>query len=120
MPAPFRLTLPRAAVVLAAALTVLGCRDKGPAGIALVGATVIDGTGGPPLRNAVVVIRGTRIEAVASRDGFRMPKHTEQVDVSGRWIIPGLIDVHAHAARWALPRYIGWGVTAVRDLHNQL
>ena len=115
-----RATARQATALLIAAFAVSGCRDKGPQGVALVGATVIDGSGGPPLRDAVVVVRGTRIEAVASRNGFKMPKHTEQVDVSGRWIIPGLIDAHAHAVRWALPRYLGWGVTTVRDLHGQL
>jgi imidazolonepropionase-like amidohydrolase len=114
------MTIRRATSLLVAALAVLGCRDKGPQGLALVGATVIDGSGGPPLHDAVVVVRGTRIESVTPRAGFRMPKHTEQLDVTGRWIIPGLIDAHAHAVRWALPRYLGWGVTAVRDLHGQL
>ena len=78
------MTIRRATSLLVAALAVLGCRDKGPQGLALVGATVIDGSGGPPLHDAVVVVRGTRIESVTPRAGFRMPKHTEQLDVTGR------------------------------------
>ena len=109
--------------LFAAALALLllaGCREGEPEGIALVGATVIDGSGGPPLRDAVIVVRGTHVDALGPRESFRMPKHLRQVDVSGKWIVPGLIDVHAHAAPWTLPRYLAWGVTSIRDLHGQL
>ena len=61
-----------------------------------------------------------RIELVGTRTGFELPPETRQVDVPGRWIIPGLIDAHAHVERWALPRYLAWGVTTVRDVHGQL
>ncbi len=112
---------PRATSLALAALVALGgCRDRGPEGLALVGATVIDGSGGTPLADAVVLVRGTHIEAIAPREGFKIPGHTRKVDVAGRWIIPGLIDAHAHVARWSLPRYLAWGVTTVRDAHGQL
>src|SRR5262249_45118881 len=55
-----------------------------------------------------------------TRAGFQLPPKTVQVDVAGRWIIPGLIDAHAHVEPWALPRYLAWGVTTVRDLHGPL
>ena len=48
------------------------------------------------------------------------PRRTVEVDATGRWIIPGLIDSHAHVARWALSRYLAWGVTTVRDVHGTL
>jgi imidazolonepropionase-like amidohydrolase len=60
---------------------------------------------------------------VGSRSGFQLPNKTREVDLSGRWIIPGLIDSHAHlspAAAWAPARYLAWGVTAVRDVHGNL
>ena len=38
------------------------------------------------------------------------------ISLVGKTIIPGLIDAHAHVERWALPRYVAWGVTTVRDL----
>ncbi|MDH4349232.1 MAG: amidohydrolase family protein, partial [Gemmatimonadota bacterium] len=57
-------------------------------------------------------------EAVAARADIQIPKNTEIIDVSGRWIVPGFIDGHAHVARWALDRYVAAGVTAVRDLHG--
>jgi imidazolonepropionase-like amidohydrolase len=88
--------------------------------VALVGATLFDGSGGPVLPNAVVVVRRGRIESVGTRAGFALPAKTREVDVSGRWIIPGLIDAHAHVEPWALPRYLAWGVTTVRDVHGAL
>lgn len=104
-------------------LLVLGCRPGAASGVAFVGATLIDGTGGPPVPNSAVVVRDGRIESVGTRDGFQLPRKTREVDVSGRWIIPGLIDAHTHlapAARWAPSRYLAWGVTTVRDVHGVL
>jgi imidazolonepropionase-like amidohydrolase len=89
--------------------------------VALVGATLIDGSGGPALPNAAVVVRGGRIESVGSRAEFQLPGRTREVDVSGQWIIPGLIDAHVHlapAVTWAPPRFLAWGVTTVRDAHG--
>jgi imidazolonepropionase-like amidohydrolase len=110
-------------VLALAGLLLLGCTGSAPDGLALVGATVIDGTGGPSLPDAAIVIRGGKVESVGSRAGFELPQRTSQVDVSGRWIIPGLIDAHTHvapAAGWALSRYLAWGVTTVRDVHGGL
>jgi imidazolonepropionase-like amidohydrolase len=99
---------------------VTGCRREVPDGVALVGATLIDGTGGPALPDAAVVVRRGRIESVGSGADFKLPARTVEVSARGRWIIPGLIDSHAHVARWALPRYLAWGVTTVRDVHGTL
>jgi imidazolonepropionase-like amidohydrolase len=98
----------------------VSCARAPADGVALVGATLIDGSGGPPLADAVVVVRRGRIESIGPRAGFTLPKRTVEVDVARRWIIPGLIDAHAHVAPWALPRYLAWGVTTVRDLHGDL
>jgi imidazolonepropionase-like amidohydrolase len=103
---------------LALLAAVAACGDKEPTGLALVGATLVDGSGGPPRQDAVVVVRGGRIESVGVAAGFELPDRTTAVDVRGKWIIPGLIDAHAHVAPWALTRYLAWGVTAVRDVHG--
>jgi imidazolonepropionase-like amidohydrolase len=110
-----------ASVALLLALgPLMACRRSPPDGVALVGATLFDGSGGPVLPNAVVVVRRGRIESVGTRAGFALPAKTREVDVSGRWIIPGLVDAHAHVEPWALPRYLAWGVTTVRDVHGAL
>lgn len=109
--------------VVAAGPLLWACQRGNPDGLALLGATVIDGTGGPPLSNAVIVVRRGKVESIGTRAGFELPPRTGSVDVSGRWIIPGLIDAHAHAtqaATWAPARYLVWGVTTVRDMHGAL
>jgi len=110
----------RGAVAVLALCLPAGCRKLPPDGTALVGATLIDGSGGPALRDAVVVVRHGTIESTGVRADFRLPPRTTEVDATGRWIVPGLIDAHAHVARWALPRYLAWGVTSVRDVHGTL
>jgi imidazolonepropionase-like amidohydrolase len=106
---------------------LLACRSREPDGIALLGATLIDGSGGPAIPASAVVIRGGHIESVGSRADFRLPARTTEVDLTGRWIIPGLVDAHVHlvdpqagVARWSMARYLAWGVTTVRDMHGSL
>jgi imidazolonepropionase-like amidohydrolase len=75
------------------------------------------------MADAAVVVRGGKVESVGSRAGFALPGKTIQVDVTGRWIIPGLIDAHTHVApaeSWAPSRYLAWGVTTVRNVHGEL
>ena len=107
-------------LLLLVAALASACRRGGPEGVALVGATVIDGSGRPPLTDAVIVVHGTRIDTIVPAQGYDIPRNTRVVDVSGKWIIPGLIDAHAHVSRWALPRYLAYGVTTVRDVHGPL
>ena len=87
--------------------------------IALTGATLIDGAGGEPKSDALIIIRNGHIESVARVNEIPIPGGAEEIDVVGKTIIPGLIDAHAHVERWATQRYIAWGVTTVRDLHGQ-
>src|SRR5439155_81677 len=44
------------------------------------------------------------------------PRGAREISLIGKTVIPGLIDAHAHVERWALERYVAWGVTTVRDL----
>ena len=67
-----------------------------PGGFAIVGATVIDGTGGPARPDAIVVVEGDRIKAVGTRAEVPLPKGLRIVDGRGRWVMPGLIDAHVH------------------------
>lgn len=100
-------------------LSLAACGSKEKDRVALVGGTVIDVNDGSTISNAVVVIYKTHIETVAPAAGFEIPETAEQIDVSGKFLIPGLIDAHAHVRRWALPRYLAYGITTVRDLHGQ-
>jgi imidazolonepropionase-like amidohydrolase len=71
--------------------------DTSPAALVIQGATLIDGNGGPVLADAVIVISGGRITAVGPRGGVEVPGEARVEDASGHYLIPGLIDVHAHA-----------------------
>lgn len=96
----------------------IACGEPTKDRIALVGGNVVDVNDGSILRNAVVVIYQGHIETVVPAEGFEIPEKAEQVDVSGKYLIPGLIDAHGHVKRWSLPRYLAWGVTTVRDAHG--
>ncbi len=65
---------------------------------ALVGATLIDGTGGPALADATVLLDGDRIQAVGPRGAVEIPPGAEEMDLTGLTLLPGLIDTHDHLA----------------------
>jgi imidazolonepropionase-like amidohydrolase len=103
-------------------LLIAGCGKLKPGGgesvFALEGATLIDGAGGEPKRDAIIIVRNGHIEAVGQVNQIKVPRGAERIDLAGKTIIPGLIDAHAHVERWAAGRYVAWGVTTVRDLHG--
>lgn len=70
---------------------------------ALVGATLVDGTGAPPVPDAVVLLRGGEIECAGTRAACPVPEGVGVVDVSGKWLTPGLVDAHVHFSQtgWA-------------------
>jgi imidazolonepropionase-like amidohydrolase len=115
-----RLAPAAAAWLLSSVCLLAGCRRGTPDGTALLGATLIDGSGGPALPDAAIVVRRGRIESVGTRSVFKFPPRTTLVELHGRWICPGLIDAHGHVEPWALPRYLAWGVTTVRDVHGEI
>jgi imidazolonepropionase-like amidohydrolase len=85
--------------------------------VAIVGATLIDGRGGAPLLDSVVVIRGDRIVAVGKRNAIAIPPGAEVIDAKGLTLLPGLIDSHFHIdGDDPLPAlYLKHGITSVRD-----
>jgi imidazolonepropionase-like amidohydrolase len=87
---------------------------------AFVGATVIDGTGNPPIPNATVVTSDGKIVAVGPSNKVKVPADAQRIDVTGKYIIPGLWDMHAHyeQVEWG-PIYLAAGVTTVRDVGNE-
>jgi imidazolonepropionase-like amidohydrolase/outer membrane lipoprotein-sorting protein len=88
--------------------------------LALTGATVIDGTAKPPIANATVITQGGKILAVGPATTVKIPDGATRIDVKGKYIIPGLWDMHAHyeQVEWG-PIYLAAGVTTVRDVGNE-
>ena len=74
-----------------------------PPPLALVGATLYDGSLEPALEDAVVLVRDGRIEQVGSRADTPVPDDAQVIDLAGRFLVPGLIDTHVHYSQtgWA-------------------
>ncbi|HKQ98441.1 MAG TPA: amidohydrolase family protein, partial [Candidatus Polarisedimenticolia bacterium] len=70
---------------------------------ALVGATLLDGTGGAPVPRAVVLMRGGRIECAGAAADCPVPEGVGRIDVKGKFITPGIVDAHVHFSQtgWA-------------------
>jgi imidazolonepropionase-like amidohydrolase len=137
------------AVVIAGGLAA-GAKPRGESFVqpastttVLVGATIIDGTGGPPITDGAIVITGSRIAAVGPRSRVEVPPDAIRVDLNGRWILPGLIDTNVHLSLYggqndryeSLVRYqprqrdivleaaqidLSYGITTVRDSYGAL
>ena len=67
---------------------------------ALIGGVLIDGSGGPPRRDATLVIEGSKIVDVGHQRTFG--PEVRVVDLAGRTVMPGLIDCHIHFAHWGM------------------
>lgn len=81
--------------------------------------TVIDGTGGPPRANMTVVVRDGRITAVDSTSRANIPAKATIIGARGKFLIPGLWDMHVHLAKAgdrAFGLFVANGVTSVRDM----
>ena len=108
----------RRSCLLTAAFVFLAvaCKPSGDGVIALEGATLLDGSGGEPVKDALILIKGGHIQTVARVNEVEVPRGAHVMNLVGKTVIPGLIDAHAHVERWAGERYLAWGVTTVRDL----
>ncbi len=86
------------------------------------GGTLFDGTGAPPLRDTVVVIRGSRIEQAGPRGQVKVPEGARVLSIDGRTILPGFVDLHFHysprQSPWLPVEFLLNGVTTVRDMGN--
>jgi len=89
-------------------------------GYALVGGRLVDGTGAPPIEDAVVVVRNNRIERAGPRASTPIPSDLLHVDAGGKTVLPGLWDMHAHVGQpeWG-PVYLASGVTTIRDMGGE-
>ncbi len=78
---------------------------------AIVGATIIDGTGAEPIRDGAIVIAEKRIEQIGPASQVSVPADAEVIDAAGKTIIPGIIDGHMH---------VGFGWAALARLRASL
>jgi imidazolonepropionase-like amidohydrolase len=100
------------AVVIASVLWTLGAMALHAQPVtALVGGTLIDGFGGPPIRNSVIVIRGERIEAVGQVGSLTVPADAQVISTEGMSVLPGLWDMHVHLMLAGHADYAHWDST---------
>lgn len=133
-----RLLLP--AMALLSAIVLI--HAQGPV-LAIVGGTVIDGNGGAPVTNAVIIVEGDRIADIGASGAIAVPAGAQIVDAKAKWIVPGLVDTNVHLSLYggmneryeSLVRYyprardialeaaqidLAHGVTTVRDSYGML
>jgi imidazolonepropionase-like amidohydrolase len=132
----------RTLVMLSCAAALhLGAQSR--ATLALVGGTLIDGHGGPPLPNSVILVDGQRITAVGQVGRLAVPAGARAVSTEGMYVLPGLWDMHVHLMLAGHGNYAHWdsvyppklepeiipatarqtvlaGITSVRDLGSPL
>jgi imidazolonepropionase-like amidohydrolase len=106
------------ALALLAANLCAESKDAPPKALAITGVTVIDVTGGPSQPDRTVLVTGDRITAVGKDGEARVPEGARVVDAHGKFLIPGLWDMHVHTSdRSYLTLYVANGVTGIRDMH---
>lgn len=108
------------AVALVLALLSLACATQATSAaerpkVLRVG-LLIDGSGGEPIKDAVIVIEGKRIQAVGKSGEVKLPSGAETIQLGNKTVIPGLVDSHAHYREWQSELYVVNGVTTAFDV----
>src|SRR5438552_4671173 len=106
------------AAVLVCAVPLLLARpaqNSQPKPLVLTHVMVIDATGAPANSDMTVVISGDRITEIGKTQKVRLPTGAQVIDATGKFLIPGLWDMHVHwYLKDYLPLFIANGVTGVR------
>lgn len=83
------------------------------------GGTLIDGRGGVPLKNAVIVIEGNKITAVGEKGKVAYPPEAQVISAAGKFVLPGLTDMHVHWDYWMPELFLAHGITSAVDLASR-
>lgn len=112
------------------ALLSSGVNPQKTKSLAIEHVTVIDVDGGPEVADQTVIVKGDSISAVAKSGSVEIPKDAQRIDARGKFLIPGLWDMHTHVAGinanpvWAkqtlLPLLVANGITGIRDMGGNL
>lgn len=107
----FRMSLAAFAALLMAGSTAT-VEAQGQQTVVIQGGTLIDGLGGAPLANSVIVIEGNRISAVGAAGQVDVPNGAHVIDASGKWVLPGLVDAKANWNWMYGEAFLHYGVTS--------
>jgi len=102
--------------------------DKPTGTIALTGARIVTMNGDQVIENGVIVVTNNRIAAVGAANAVQIPADAQRLDLAGKTVMPGIIDIHAHGPQgaddiipqqnWSALAHLGLGVTTVHDPSN--
>src|SRR5438132_12029477 len=84
----------------------------------LAGGRLIDGFGGPPIENAVIVIDGNTIRTVGTQSTVHVPEGATVIDTNGYTMMPGLMDMHVHLMLLGHGDYDHWFKTYASQWHD--
>ncbi len=89
--------------------------------VALVGGDLVDGLSNVAKKDMTLIIEDGKIVTIGKRSEIDIPKNAKVIDVTGKTLMPGLWDMHAHSnqVQWA-PAYLAGGVTTIRDNGNEV
>jgi len=87
--------------------------------LVIQGATLIDGTGAAPIRNATIVIQGSKIQSIVSSRSTTTSEDATVINAQGKFIVPGLFDAHVHWRGWTGELFLAHGITSVIDLGDK-
>jgi len=104
-----------AGVLALAALTSSGA--QAPSAVLIRGATIIDGLSDAPLRDRSLLIEGNTIREMLPADAAA-PAGAQLLDLSGKFVIPGLFDSHVHWEDYMGELFVNHGVTSIIALEN--
>jgi cytosine/adenosine deaminase-related metal-dependent hydrolase len=108
-----------AALLLAGPCPLLQAAASRPQALAVTHVTVLDCTGAPPRRGTTVVIEGGRITALGPAAEVAVPPRARVLDGRGKYLIPGLWDMHAHVTHEPFRElFLAHGVTGVRHMFS--
>jgi imidazolonepropionase-like amidohydrolase len=112
------------AVLLASVASIVvrpGAANEGGGALLVSGGTLVDGTTREPIADATLVVRDGRVAEVTAGSVVSTPPGADRIDARGKWIIPGLIDMHVHYhPGWMDGLFLRHGVTTVRDVGSGL
>jgi len=98
--------------------TALPVKAQAPQALVIQGATLIDGNGGAPVANSVIVIQGNRISAAGAAGQVQVPAGAQTIDARGKFIVPGLWDAQTNYSWFNGELNLNQGVTSIVDIGN--
>jgi imidazolonepropionase-like amidohydrolase len=119
----------RALLTFSSILLCCSCSSRRPQPLAITHVIVIDATGTAPRPDTTVLILDGRIAAIGSSNSISIPRNAQILDGTGKFLIPGLADMHVHltgageptgSREFILPLLLANGITTVRDMGGKV